>query len=1079
MREVTLGSLLLLNQNFIALRKSTLRTAAAGICLCISLFASAQKQKRLPDPHQSHRCGTMELLNKIIQDDPSIVGKWQEEGQKQYQAYLQRKDDQSGQRIQAGEIIIPVVFHLVGSSTVLNVIPDRDIYEQLEILNNDFAGHKADYYKANGIFSPAFVSAIGNVPVRFVLARRTPAGTGTNGIERLVTTKTFTQTTINQLKSTALGGLDPWDVSKYLNIWCAIFSDNLLGIATFPFTNSASIGPQGVAIHLATLGANPCRGYYSPLYNEGATLSHEVGHYLYLWHTFGDNAACNDLDFRIQSGWPLTPAASNDDTPPEKADENTMYGNVSGLYTDGCTPSGMMYMNFMNYFDDRSLFFFTNGQKERVVATMDMYRASLKTSDGGTPPAPVTDAYLLSITPMGKCDNRSPILNNTPIKATIRNYGTTPLTSVTLNVQIDGGAVVPTTFPLTLAALSDSTLVLGNITGAIGNHTVVVYTSAPNGGADNYLHKDTLTSRVNIRTNTLTAPFTEDFNGAFFPPRLTTANDLWYVNNPAGGNSWYLSDDYGFFTVGAVAAPNYDYNAPGQFEDLVTPPIDFTTFDSSVLSFRVAHARYDDPSYTWDGLEVQASNDGGQSWFLVYKKTGTDLETQKDTEASAFDPEDDAKLWRTEKVNLTPYIGSGQKLIFRFRNINAYGNNIFIDDIGVSAAVQATRDAAVLAVKGVPPFQCNDFSIKPIITLANKAKTNLTTVKVNYRVDNNAVTTVTWNGNLAKGATVDYALGTLSNLPAGAHTLTVYTSEPNNGTDQDLTNDTIRIRFTIFTPVNAPIVQGFESGTFPPDGWGLSTSGSAYTWERNTLSSTEKAASAWVRNYRSTSGQTDNLYSPIIKIETVDSIYVHFDVAHATAVFPGSTALPMDTLEVLVTSDCGLTYTTVYKKWGIELQTLGDPNTAPVYDHTADPIGFVPNNNYWRKEFIDVTRYVNGKSSFQVIFKNTSNVGNNTFLDNINISTVVLPAKLKSEGFLIYPNPFSGGFDVRHLIPPTNLKGMVVINASGQIVYQKSYNGNAANQIRVDLSRFANGIYTLRMIYDTKVVTQRIIKRPN
>ncbi len=338
MREVTLGSLLLLNQNFIALRKSTLRTAAAGICLCISLFASAQKQKRLPDPHQSHRCGTMELLNKIIQDDPSIVGKWQEEGQKQYQAYLQRKDDQSGQRIQAGEIIIPVVFHLVGSSTVLNVIPDRDIYEQLEILNNDFAGHKADYYKANGVFSPAFVSAIGNVPVRFVLARRTPAGTGTNGIERLVTTKTFTQTTINQLKSTALGGLDPWDVSKYLNIWCAIFSDNLLGIATFPFTNSASIGPQGVAIHLATLGANPCRGYYSPLYNEGATLSHEVGHYLYLWHTFGDNAACNDLDFRIQSGWPLTPAASNDDTPPEKADENTMYGNVSGLYTDGCTP---------------------------------------------------------------------------------------------------------------------------------------------------------------------------------------------------------------------------------------------------------------------------------------------------------------------------------------------------------------------------------------------------------------------------------------------------------------------------------------------------------------------------------------------------------------------------------------------------------------------------------------------------------------------------------------------------------------------------------------------------------------------
>lgn len=1064
------------NQNFIALRKSTLHAATAGICLFIGLFASAQKHLSAPSPN--HRCGTMELLNKIIQEDPAIVNKWQEEGQKQYQAYLQRKQDQSGQRIQAGEIVIPVVFHLVGSSPVLNVIRDRDVYEQLEILNRDFAGHKAEFYKAPGVFAPEFAAAIGNIPVKFVLARRTPAGAATNGIERRVTTQTFTQTTINQLKSTANGGLDPWDVNKYLNIWCAIFSDNLLGIATFPFTNSASIGPQGVAIHLATLGANPCRGYYSPIYSEGATLSHEVGHYLYLWHTFGDNAACNNLDFRIQSGWPLTPAASNDDTPPEKAVEDFMYGNVSGIYTDGCstTPPGMMYMNFMNYFDDRSLFLFTKGQQERVVATLDMYRASLKTSDGATPPSAVTDAYLVSITPMGKCDDRSPVLNNTPLKATIRNYGTTTLSSVTLNVQIDGGTVAPTTFPLNLEAGNDTTLEAGIITGTRGNHSIAVYTTAPNGGIDNYLHNDTLVSMINIRDNYLTAPFTENFNGTF-PPRLTTANDLWYVNNPGGSNSWFLSD--AFYTVkGAVVARNYTYEDPGQFEELITPPIDFTTFDSSLLQFKVAYARYDDASYTWDGLEVYASNDGGQSWFIIYKKTGANLQTKTTISTSAFDPGTDASLWRTETVNLTPYISNGQKLVLKFRNVNAYGNNIFLDDIGVTAVAQPSRDAMVTAIKEVPPYQCNDFSIKPVITIGNKAKNDLTTVKVNYRIDNNAVTTLTWNGNLPKAQLTDFALGTIANIPAGAHTLTVYTSEPNNGADQDVTNDTARFSFTIFTPVNAPIAQGFESGSFPPEGWGLVSSGATYTWERNTLSSTEKTASAWVRNYRSTAGQTDNLYSPVIRIETADSIYVHFDVAHATAVFPGSTGIPLDTLEVLVTTDCGLTFTTVYKKWGAALQTLGDPNTAPVYDRNTDSIGFVPNSQYWRKEFIDITRAVAGKSSFQVVFRNTSNAGNNTFLDNINISTVVLPGKLKSEGYLVYPNPFSGSFEVRHLLPPVNLKGMVVISSSGQVVYQKTYNGNAANSIRVDLNRFSSGVYTLRMFYDDKVITQRIIKRP-
>lgn len=1069
-----------MNQNFIALRKSTLRTAAAGLCVCLTLFASAQKQRNLPNTHLQHRCGTMELLNKIIQDDPAILQRWKEEGQKQYNAYLQRKQDQSGQRIQAGEIIIPVVFHLVGPSNVLNVIPDRDVYEQLEILNQDFAGKKAAFYKANGVFAPEFVSAIADIPVRFVLARRDPSGAATNGIQRRVTTQTFSQTTINLLKSTSGGGQDPWDVSKYLNIWCAVFSDNLLGIATFPFTNSASIGPQGVAIHLAVLGANPCRGYYSTVYDQGATLSHEVGHYLYLWHTFGDNTACNNLDFRIQSGWPLTAAASNDDTPPEKADENTMYGNVSGIYGDGCqtAPPGMMYMNFMNYYDDRSLFIFTNGQKERVMATLDMYRHDLMMSDTDLPPSPVTDAYLVSITPMGKCDSRSPVLDNTPLKAIIRNYGTTTLTAVTINVKLDAAAAVPTTFPLSLAAGSDTTLNLGNITGAMGNHTIVVYTTAPNGSTDNYLHNDTLTTRVNIRTNYLTAPFTQDFNSSTFPPRLTAANDLWYVNNPTGGNTWQLSD-VDFFTSGAVAAANYDYNEVGQFEDLVTPPIDFGSFDSSVLSFRVAHARYDDPSYTWDGLEVHASNDGGQNWFIIYKKTGKDLETQPDIETSAFDPEDDDDLWRTETVNLTPFIGSGQKIILKFRNVNAYGNNIFIDDIGVTAAIQPGRDAAITAIKGVPSFQCNKFDIAPVVTIANKAKSTLTTVKVNYSIDNGTVTTLTWNGTMGKGEAIDYALGNIANLPAGAHVLTVYTSLPNNGADEYPANDTLRFRFTIFVPVSAPITQGFESGTFPPAGWGLSTSGTNFTWERNTLSSTEQSASAWVRNYRSTSGQTDDLYSPIIKTESnIDSTYIRFDMAHATSVFPGSTAIPMDTLEVLVSTDCGNTYTSVYKKWGIELQTVGNPNEPLVYDRNNDPIGFVPNSSYWRREFIDVSRYVPAGSNFQVIFRNTSNAGNNTFLDNINISTVTLPAKLKAEGYLVYPNPFSGYFEVRHLLPPTNLKSMVVISSSGQVVYQQNFNGNAANNIRVDLSRFSSGVYTLRMFYDDKVVTQRVIKRP-
>ena len=94
----------------------------------------------------------------------------------------------------------------------------------------------------------------------------------------------------------------------------------------------------------------------------------------------------------------------------------------------------------------------------------------------------------------------------------------------------------------------------------------------------------------------------------------------------------------------------------------------------------------------------------------------------------------------------------------------------------------------------------------------------------------------------------------------------------------------------------------------------------------------------------------------------------------------------------------------------------------------------------------------------------------------MNINPLLLPAKLKAQGYLIAPNPSNGLINIRHYIRPTNLKGIVVLNPAGQVVIQKQYNGNAISSIPLDLTRFANGIYTIRMVYDNKVVIERIVK---
>ena len=116
-------------------------------------------------------------------------------------------------------------------------------------------------------------------------------------------------------------------------------------------------------------------------------------------------------------------------------------------------------------------------------------------------------------------------------------------------------------------------------------------------------------------------------------------------------------------------------------------------------------------------------------------------------------------------------------------------------------------------------------------------------------------------------------------------------------------------------------------------------------------------------------------------------------------------------------------------------------------------------------------------SKFQFVFRSTSNKGNNTLLDNIDISTITLPARLKQMGYMITPNPFEGSFVIRHLLPPANLRGIQVMNNTGQTVVARSFNGNASNYIPVDLSRYANGHYVVKLVYDNKVITEEIIKR--
>jgi hypothetical protein len=242
---------------------------------------------------------------------------------------------------QSGEIIIPVVVHVVWRTAAENISDDQ-IRSQIDALNADFSRQNPDFAKVPSVFAGRAAAA----GIRFVLATVDPQGRQTSGIIRKQTTA---QLWINddRIKKTSTGGCDPWDSRQYLNIWVANLSSSLIGFSTFP---GAPADKDGIVIRYNAFGT---RGTLSPPFDRGRTLTHETGHWLGLQHLWGDSPCGDD---------------GVNDTPRQRSGNRGMpqFPRINTGCENGA--DGDMFMNFMDFSDDRALLMFTKGQTERMRA---------------------------------------------------------------------------------------------------------------------------------------------------------------------------------------------------------------------------------------------------------------------------------------------------------------------------------------------------------------------------------------------------------------------------------------------------------------------------------------------------------------------------------------------------------------------------------------------------------------------------------------------------------------------------------------------------------------------------------------
>ncbi len=601
-----------------------------------------------------NKCGTHTYNQQLLQQNPEFV-----KSRAKIESMTQ-KIIQQNPNYKVGSIVtIPVVVHVVWKTAAQN-IPDAKIFSQIDQLNDDFARLNSDTNNTPSAFLP--VAA--NTQIQFCLAQRDPSGAATTGIVRVQTTaNSFGQN--DAIKYTAQGGSDAWPAGEYLNFWVGNLSGGLLGYAQFPGQNPNT---DGVVILYNSVGsiANPGAG--GAPYNLGRTATHEIGHWLNLYHINGDSNCGDDLVF---------------DTP----EQDALHGGCPNApyHTNTCgagtSPNGEMFMNYMDYTDDACMNIFTLGQSSRMNSALSGPRSSILTSMGCVPPTTAqNDAGISAIAaPSGNYCATSV----TP-DVTIKNYGIAALTSATINYQIDAGTVNTFAWTGNLAQGATTNVTLPAITGITsGAHTFNCYTTNPNATTDADASNDGSISNFNIATVGAALPYQEGFEPPAFPPTS------WVIDNPDASYTWVRTTTAAKTGVASMFIENFNYQANGEMDEAIMPAFDLTSVANPGLTFQVAYAYYTNPLQYSDTLEVLISTDCGLTYSSIYKKWAPALATTATGwTTNSFVPT--SSQWRLETISLTPYSSSNNAII-KFRNITDYENNLYLDDINIINATSLNQ----------------------------------------------------------------------------------------------------------------------------------------------------------------------------------------------------------------------------------------------------------------------------------------------------------------------------------------------------------------------------------------------------
>ncbi|MEY2925015.1 MAG: hypothetical protein RLZZ337_1563 [Bacteroidota bacterium] len=579
--------------------------------------------------HSVAQCGTDEYNRRLVQDKLA-------EGE-DFADYLDRMSTANFNveydlKTKKATRIIPVVFHVIHAYGESNISKEQ-IEDQIRVLNEDYSRLNADTTNTRSQFKGRAAS----FDIEFRLARIAPDGSCTEGITRKydpINTIEDYEDNDNEAKTSVAA----WPRDRYLNVWVVTeiqsssTTGTILGYAQFPGQGASTDGIVCRHDRIGTIGT-------ASVGDKGRTMTHEVGHWLGLYHPF--QGGCNGQGDRVA------------DTPPVKEPSYGCPTNNNSCSND--SPNELdMVENFMDYANGGCMNMFTTGQKNRVEAYLSSDRAS------------VISSATLSATGVNTNSNCGPIADFWTSNGNLVICEGDSIQFVDLSYN---GEVKQRTWTFTGGSPSVSTFEKPYVTYNEPGVYEVEFEVANDLGTNTL--KRTALITVLPSTAIVSAPYGEDFSSA--------SNIVSWQLETKDGFGWQRNTSRGFSGRECLQANINSNTAPNARFSLLLPPLDITKHGSPVyLNYRYAYARRS--AAASEVLLFYASKDCGKTWQTIRGYNANNgLETG--TIGTGWQPSS-ANDWGFNQVDLSAY-ANVPNLFLRIDAVSQSGNSIFLDDINV------------------------------------------------------------------------------------------------------------------------------------------------------------------------------------------------------------------------------------------------------------------------------------------------------------------------------------------------------------------------------------------------------------